>query len=86
LHRELKKRCSHKGPKLGNSDLSNQKCELDQKTNIIFLLDTAVVKKTDVLKFEITTWDKTANKLCGQGYYPVKIASGNSFFQMTVFH
>jgi len=42
----LKKKCSHKGPKLGNSDLSNQKCELDQKTNASFLLVIAVVKKT----------------------------------------
>lgn len=82
----LKKKCSHKGPKLGNSDLSNQKCELDQKTNASFLVDKAAVKKTYVLRFEIITYNKTANKLCVQGYYPVKIASGNSLFQMTVFH
>jgi len=53
-----KKKYSHKGPELGSSDLSNQKCELDQKTNASFLLDTAVVKTTDVLKFEVITCEK----------------------------
>jgi len=57
----VKKKCSHKGPKLGNSGLSNQKWELDQKTNASFLLDTEAVKKTDVLKLEIITCDKTTN-------------------------
>jgi hypothetical protein len=33
-----KKKYGHKGPKLGTSDLSNHKCELDQKTNATFLI------------------------------------------------